>query len=68
MIGKKYKVAFDKKTENPYFTKLHKFVKESRLKAILHPLYLENENTVVILVLAENEIHNKMSDNGFTAV
>jgi|GEM_PF-4784195 hypothetical protein len=68
MIGKKYRVTFDKKTENPYFTKLHKFVKENRLKAILHPLYLENENTVIILVLAESEVHNKVSDSGFSLV
>jgi hypothetical protein len=68
MEVKKYRVSFDKNNENPFKNKLHKFIRENKLKALTQTLYLENENTVIILVYADKETHNKLISAGFSVV
>jgi hypothetical protein len=65
MEVRKYKVPFDKNKENPFKTKLHEFIRENGLKALTQTLNLENENTVIILVFADKETHNKLINAGF---
>ena len=65
MIGKKYRIQFDRQKESPFNTKLHSFIRENKLKAIVHPLQIENENTVIILIIANAETHNKIKSAGF---